>query len=127
MYKVKTGFEGHSASFCNGHRGPLPWVKQLACETIFVLFVHQCNIHFLFFIIRRHVSASHGHLQVLYFTEADALLCHFFLYASHVLLLIVCLLSVSVYKLYVMFCNAYYMSNCHIYMLLLVISHDCRV
>jgi hypothetical protein len=32
---------------------------------IFVLFVHQCNIHFLFFIIRRHVSASYGHLQVL--------------------------------------------------------------
>jgi hypothetical protein len=28
-------------------------------------FVHQCTIHFLFFIIRRHVSASHGHLQVL--------------------------------------------------------------
>jgi hypothetical protein len=28
-------------------------------------FVHQCNIHFLLFIIRRHVSASHGHLQVL--------------------------------------------------------------
>jgi hypothetical protein len=28
-------------------------------------FVHQCNIHFLFSIIRRHVSASHGHLQVL--------------------------------------------------------------
>jgi FlaA1/EpsC-like NDP-sugar epimerase len=27
-------------------------------------FVHQCNIHFLLFIIRRHVSASHGHLQV---------------------------------------------------------------
>jgi hypothetical protein len=28
-------------------------------------FVHQCNIHFLLFIIRRHVSAPHGHLQVL--------------------------------------------------------------
>jgi hypothetical protein len=28
-------------------------------------FVHQCNINFLLFIIRRHVSASHGHLQVL--------------------------------------------------------------
>jgi hypothetical protein len=45
---------------------------------MFVLFVHQCNIHFLFFIIRRHVSASHGHLQVLYSPEAGALLCHFF-------------------------------------------------
>jgi hypothetical protein len=32
---------------------------------IFVLFVHQCSIHFLLFIIRRHVSASHGHLQLL--------------------------------------------------------------
>jgi hypothetical protein len=28
-------------------------------------FLHQCNIHFLLFIIRRHISASHGHLQVL--------------------------------------------------------------
>jgi hypothetical protein len=28
-------------------------------------FVQQCNLHFLLFIIRRHVSASHGHLQVL--------------------------------------------------------------
>jgi hypothetical protein len=28
-------------------------------------FVHQCNIHFLLFIIRLHVSSSHGHLQVL--------------------------------------------------------------
>jgi hypothetical protein len=32
---------------------------------ILVLFVHQYTIHFLFFIIRRYVSASYGHLQVL--------------------------------------------------------------
>jgi hypothetical protein len=39
-------------------------------------FVLQCNIHFLLFIIRRHVSASHGHLQVLQYTLQKLVLCY---------------------------------------------------
>jgi hypothetical protein len=46
-----------------------PYCILASCYIRFTLnicsFVHQCNIHFLSFIIRRHVSASHGHLQVL--------------------------------------------------------------
>jgi hypothetical protein len=68
---------------------------------------------------------------IVYSPEAGALLCQFLLMswcqpcASHVLLLMVWLLSVSVCKLYnVMYYNAYYISNCYIYMLLLVVSHD---
>jgi hypothetical protein len=75
-------------------------IVQLATFNI-CSFVHQCNLHFLLIIIHRHVLASHGHLQV-YCLEADALLCQFLPMsgcqpcASHVFLLMVCLLSVSV-------------------------------
>jgi hypothetical protein len=44
---------------------PVCGTDYLTIILILVLFVHQCNIHFLFFIIRRHVSVSYGHLQVL--------------------------------------------------------------
>jgi hypothetical protein len=78
-------------------------------------FVYQCNINFLFFIIRRHVLASHGHLQVLQHTLQKLVLWYAnFLpmsgcqsCASHVLLLMVCLLSVSVcYNICVVFVAA---------------------
>jgi hypothetical protein len=39
-------------------------------------FVHQCNINLLLFIICRHVSASHGHLQVFEYTLQKLVLCY---------------------------------------------------
>jgi hypothetical protein len=68
-------------------------------------FVHQCNIHFLFCIIRRHVSASHGLLHVWQYTlqklvlcYADFCLCHG---ASHVLAMC---FSTSFWRVY---CNTW--------------------
>jgi hypothetical protein len=74
-------------------------VGRVISDLFFV--VHQCNqvIHLLFigttcFGLKRPSSGV-----IVHFTEADALLCHFSLCqgARHVLLLVVCLLSVSVY------------------------------
>jgi hypothetical protein len=92
---------------------------------IYLLFllVHQCNIHFLYFIIRRHVSASYGHLQVLqlqklvllYAISLNMLGCQ--PCASHVLLLMECFASVCVLEYLSCFCD------CHVVCLLLLTSN----
>jgi hypothetical protein len=65
LKQIGTNLPGQDTSIISYLVRPQCKVCKINFCLILVLLVHKCNIHFLLFIIRRHVSASYGHLQVL--------------------------------------------------------------